>query len=113
MLKGNVSKWVGYLLGSVLVLCVVHVVAHILAWVSMWKYAGYVISSQLGIVLSLIALSKDEYVRIEHIFNVIGLFVWLYMNTISCTYWQYYQLFWAVFALNMLRQIAIRKNILA
>jgi hypothetical protein len=110
MLGGKVGKWIGYVVGAVLVLCLMHVVAHILAWVSMWKYAGYLISLQLGIMLSLIAMSKDKYVCIEHLFNITGLFVWLYMNSIACTYWQYYKFMWCVFAMNILRQITVRNN---
>jgi hypothetical protein len=109
MRKRNWYEYVGVTILMVLVVLILHVVAHVLAWVSMWKYAAYLICGQLGVQFGLL-VSEGKYVRVEHFVGIIGSFVWLFMDYIHVPQKQYYSLMWVLFALVILRILAQKSN---
>lgn len=102
-------RWYEYVAIAIIALCALHVLAHILAWVSTWQYAKYVVCAQLGITLSAMVLSKDKYVHVMYFIVILSMFTWFYMDSIHATYWQFYQYMWATFALVIMCMLAPEK----
>lgn len=104
------AEWTGYIIGTVLTLCIFHVIAHVIAWASVnWgKYMIYLLMLHFSIVV--IGVCSSKYVKVEHFISILGMCAWLYVYNHAGTYWIYYYLMWVCFSLGILSVILRKKS---
>lgn len=97
----KLGKIFGYIVGVALVLCILHMVAHVVAYLSVnfGKYVLYMVVLQVTLIVISICLGK--YVKTEYFINVLGVLTWLYIYNHGGTYWQYYYYMWVIFCLSI------------
>jgi hypothetical protein len=90
-------------------LCAIHVVIHMLAYVSV-NWGGYLVLVSIILMGRSLRVmeSRHGYVSIAHYCIICGLLVWAFTWACSATYWQYYYVAWAYACLVL--AVALDKN---